>query len=387
MATITKRGNTYKITVSCGYDSGGKQIRQHMTWKPAPGMTKRQIEKELERQKVLFEEKVNSGLFITSDIKLGDFIPLWVEKYLDVTARERTKQGYKGMLPRIKTALGHIKLSKLQPHHLNDFYAQLTDLGLSPATVRKYHAILSSMCSTAVKWGMIAHNPCERADPPKLKRQEPVFLNELQAGRLLQLLKDEEIQFRTAITLLMFSGLRRGEVCGLEWEDFYFDHRMVDVCRTSQYTQEKGIYTDDTKNFTSRRTVKLPAFVFDLLAEYRVWQNKERERLGDQWQESGRLFTQWNGLPIHPDTLTKQFSKFVAKHSDELPKGLHIHSLRHTNATLLIAQGVNIRTVSSRLGHGQTSTTMNIYAHAIQSADEKAAETLENILKPNKKTG
>lgn len=186
---------------------------------------------------------------------------------------------------------------------------------------------------------------------------------------------------------LTVGELRRGEVCGLEWPDFYFDHNTVNVCRTSQYTQEKGIYTDDTKSFTSRRTGKPPAFVFDLLAEYRVWQKEERERLGDQWQESGRLFTQWNGLPIYPDTLTKQFSKFVAKHSDELPEGLHIHSLRHTNATLLIAQGGNIRTVSSRLGHGQTSTTMNIYAHAIQSADEKAAETLENIVRLNKKTG
>lgn len=83
-----------------------------MTWKPAPGMTKRQIEKELERQKVLFEKKVNGDLFVTSDIRLGDFIPPWVEKYLDVTARERTKQGYKGVLPRIQTALGHIELSK-----------------------------------------------------------------------------------------------------------------------------------------------------------------------------------------------------------------------------------------------------------------------------------
>lgn len=116
-----------------------------------------------------------------------------------------------------------------------------------------------------------------------------------------------------------------------------------------------------------------------MLEQHRHWQEEYRASLGDQWHESDRLFTSSDGSPIHPDTLTSWFSDFIKRHS--LPK-VTLHGLRHTNATLLIAAGTNIRTVSGRLGHSQASTTANIYAHAIQSADVKAAETLGNILSP-----
>jgi len=104
--------------------------------------------------------------------------------------------------------------------------------------------------------------------------------------------------------------------------------------------------------------------------------------VGDQWEDCDRIYTSWNGKPAHPDTLTQWFVDFIKR--TDLPP-IHIHSLRHTNATLMIAGGENIRTVSQRLGHAQVTTTANTYTHAIQSADAKAAETLENILDPYKK--
>lgn len=116
--------------------------------------------------------------------------------------------------------------------------------------------------------------------------------------------------------------------------------------------------------------------------EFKVKKSEQRIKLGDQWQETDRLFTMWNGTPIHPDTLTSWFEDFI-KHNPALPN-VHVHSLRHSNATPMIAGGTNVRTVSRRLGHSQTSTTMNIYSHAIQSADEAAADTLGDILKPTK---
>ena len=127
------------------------------------------------------------------------------------------------------------------------------------------------------------------------------------------------------------------------------------------------------------RTIKLPSVACKLLKDYKAWQNQERLKLGEQWQETDRLFTQWNGRPIHPDTVSSWFSNFIK--GTDLPP-VTLHSLRHTNATLLIANGTNIRTVSQRLGHAQTSTTSNIYAHAIQSADAAAADALDDILAP-----
>jgi integrase len=168
---------------------------------------------------------------------------------------------------------------------------------------------------------------------------------------------------------------------GLEWKDIDFQNHIISVRRTSQYLPKRGIFTKGTKNDSSIRVLKLSDIVFDLLREYRQWQTEERLKVGSQWQTTDRLFTAWNGSPMHPDNLTGWFETFIKR--TDLPY-VSIHNLRHTNATLMIASGADIRTVSKRLGHAQTTTTLNIYSHAIQSADEAAAASLGNILDPMK---
>ena len=128
--------------------------------------------------------------------------------------------------------------------------------------------------------------------------------------------------------------------------------------------------------------MKVSDEAIEMLRVFRTAQRKDRLRLGDQWQDSGRIFTTWNGTPIRPDTITGWFHKFIAKSG--LPP-IHVHSLRHTNASLLIAAGTNLQTVAKRLGHANTTTTSKIYSHAIKSADEAAAETLQDILHPVKR--
>ena len=114
-----------------------------------------------------------------------------------------------------------------------------------------------------------------------------------------------------------------------------------------------------------------------MLKEYRKWQIEQRFKAGSEWIDTDRLFTQWNGLPIYPDTVTDWFSKFIKR--NDLPY-VTLHSLRHTNATLMIAEGMDVCVVSKRLGHASSSTTLNIYAHALQSKDKVAADSLENVL-------
>lgn len=130
MATVTKRGDSYKITVSCGYNLEGKQIRRHTTWKPEPGMTARQIKKELDRQTVLFEERCRSGQVLDGNVTLADFIERWFQDYAEQQLRPTTIAGYRKLLKRTLPAIGHIRLSKLQPHHLMKFYANLAEPGI-----------------------------------------------------------------------------------------------------------------------------------------------------------------------------------------------------------------------------------------------------------------
>lgn len=174
----------------------------------------------------------------------------------------------------------------------------------------------------------------------------------------------------------MYTGLRRGELLGLEWSDIDYINQVINIERNSLYLPKERVYQDTTKNTTSNRVIKVSQGTLSMLKEYQVWQKKQRLLLGNKWVNTNKLFTKWNGEPMHPDTLSGWFHKFIKKNG--LPD-ISIHSLRHTNTTLLIANGIPLKTVSSRLGHANITTTGNIYTHAIKSADEKAAELIDDI--------
>lgn len=459
MATIRKRGDTYQIRVSCGYDTSGKQITRTKTWKPERDMTEKQTEKELKRISVLFEEQCSQGLFLDSAMKFASFSDIWIKDYAEKQLRATTVFTYCNMLKAINEKIGHIRMDRIQPHHLMQLYDELQkngkrtsvsqrpkqaffdevqklslskielsrranvgrtvisslyrlecvsfdsanklakaiqkptesvfepavkgDKSLSGKTVLNYHRLISSVLETAVKWQIIIANPCDRVQPPKVERKEARYLDDKQAGDILQLLQGEPLKFRTIITLLLYSGMRRGELCGLTWGDINFYTGIVDINKSSLYLPRKGIFDDTTKNKTSARSIKLPKFVITLLQEWKREQTLLCMQSGSAWigkrGNDCKVFTQDNGNPIHPCTVTDSFNKFIEKH--RLPS-VSIHSLRHTNATLMIASGVDIRTVSKRLGHAQTSTTTNIYTHAIRTADEIASDVIDDILTP-----
>ena len=396
MATVEKRGDNYRITASAGYNADGKQIRKTMTWKPAPNMTEKQIAKELERQKALFDDKVKNGQYLNGNIKFKDFAKLWFRDYGKEHLRERTYLRYVELSERTYAAIGHLRLDKIQPHHLLDFYKQLaepgqnkrTGGGLSPKTIKHYHTFISSVLERAVKWQVIPDNPARRVDTPKAPKVAIEHLDDKQALKFMEIIGTEPIEYRTIFTLLLLTGMRRSELLGLEWPDIDFDDGIIHIRRTSQYAAGKGIFTDTTKTDQSQRSISVSAEILNLLRQYRAWQTEHRLKLGDawspDWSSHPRLFTKRTGEPMHPNTPYKELQKLLERNGMDR---VSIHSLRHTNATLLIGSGVDVRTVSGRLGHSQTSTTTNIYAEFLQSADKAAAESLADTLLRQKKEG
>ena len=390
MATVKKRNGSYLIRCSAGYNLEGKQIRKSMTWTPDKKMTPTQERKALEDVIYEFEKKVKQGIILDGNIRFADYAQNWIDKAEKHNRlAPKTILHYKNLLSRINQEIGNIRLNKLRSHHLNDLYDKLTADGLnarggklSPKTIREHHVAISSILSSAVKDDIIFDNPAKRADAPKLQYKEQPYLDEIEAVRVIELLADEEMKYRTAIIMLIYSGIRRGELCGLKWDDIDFDNHIIHIRRITQYLPGIGIIEKEPKTPKSIRPIKLAPEAFALLEEHKEWQEGQREYLGTAWIDNNYVFTQWNGKAIHPDTLTTFFSKFAKKH--KLPAGTKLHSLRHTNATLLIASGVPHRTVSNRLGHAQTSTTTNIYAHAIRSADEMASEVIGDLLNPTK---
>ena len=176
--------------------------------------------------------------------------------------------------------------------------------------------------------------------------------------------------------------MRRGEALGLEWEDVDFQTGVISIKRTSQYTGALGTFTDETKTEQSKRSLRVPMNVIDVLNAHRVAQNELRLKLGDRWQGSRRIFTNADGSDMSANIPLHRLKSILKKNG---LREVSLHSLRHTNATLLIQQGISIRAVSGRLGHSQTSTTMNIYAHQIQSADAAAADALDIALSRGRK--
>ncbi len=234
------------------------------------------------------------------------------------------------------------------------------------------------MFKTAVLWGMISGNPCERVKPPRVGAKEPKYLDEKQSAIMLDLLEYEREDYRVMIRTLLFTGMRRGELLGLKWADFDFKKGLLQISRSVQYLPERGVYVDETKTETSKRIMKLPKMVVADLKQHRIAQLEQRLKCGDRWIDNDFVFTNAEGRPFRPDTLSNWFREFIAQHNDVLPE-ITVHSLRHTNATLMIAEGIPITTVSKRLGHSNSVTTGRVYAHSIQSVDEAAAEKLENL--------
>ncbi len=254
-------------------------------------------------------------------------------------------------------------------------------ISLADKTISEHHRLISVILQTAVQWQVIPANPCDRVKPPKVERKEAVSLDEKQAAELIACLQSEPLKYRTAVMLTLYTGMRRGEICGLNWSDIDLDNGLVSVNKSVLYSSDMGMYEDTPKTKSSNRIINIPSDMVHLLKQHRVEQLKQRLALDDQWQNSDKVFPAENGSIINPDTLSAWFRKFVRRHN--LPD-VHLHSLRHTAATLLITGGVDIATVSKRLGHADKTTTLNIYTHAVKSADKAAAEKLQDIFTRSK---
>ena len=160
------------------------------------------------------------------------------------------------------------------------------DAKLSPVSIRRYHSFLSSVFQKAVHWQLIAANPAHRAQPPRIPVKEAAYMDDKETEALIAALANEPIKWRTMLMLLLYTGMRRGEVCGLEWKDIDFIGQAIQIRRNAQYIEGMGIITKEPKNKTSQRTMKLPPEIFILLAEYKDWQDKKKLQLPGVWPET-----------------------------------------------------------------------------------------------------
>ena len=298
MASIEKRGNSYRIKVSCGYKADGTQVFQRMTWTPDEKITAKQIEKEVQRQAILFEAECKRGQ-IVSAVKFEAFAEEWFEEYAKLNLKSTTYTRQRQLTKRVYAAIGHIRLDKITTRLIQKFINSLAQDGvneitkkpLSHKTMVHYLSFISTVIDYAIKMDMLTDNPCRRVTIPKGSKKERKILSIQETEDFLKLLETAPLKWRTSFTLDIYSGMRRGEMLGLEWKDIDFETGVVHIQRTSNYTKAKGIYTDTTKTENSVRFIKLPPEVLAILEQFRAEQESEKQRLGSKWVENDRLFT------------------------------------------------------------------------------------------------
>lgn len=399
MASITKKRNksgviiAYQIRVYRGSDGNGKRLKPYLlTWKPPKGMNEKQTQRELNRAAFEFEEECKHGKVSTSNITLREFCGEYLQVMEKILA-PTTYALYKNNIDQnIVPALGNRKLKEINTLMIQDYIQRISEKPLntrgreqsgtiSPATVKRYLAVIQSIFKLALKMGLIAENPAkgERLTLPKLVKPKIDIFTKQEAAVLLEALEREPVQFRTFIQLAIITGARRGELVGLKFSDFDYNNYKVTIQRSAVKLKGEPTALKPPKDYESR-TVAINPYCIELVEQLRKDKERQKARKGVQWRDDEWLFTQSDGSIMNPQTPTKQFAKFLEKNGFKHRK---LHALRHTSATLLLYSGINIKQVQTRLGHSDIETT-NKYLHYIEEADEAAAEALTNLLQSNK---
>ena len=422
MASIQKRGDSYRIVVSMGYDIFGKKIVETTTFTPDKNLTPKKKQKAAEAFAYEFEKKCQSHERLEGEkTTLQEFVRRWHSEKAEQELEGSTLERYDKIInDYILPALGHIKLTEIKPHTVNAFLISLTkdgsrhdrqQGGLSKGTIRKIAAVLSSILQTAVAWEAIGRNPCDAVrvkiedTAEKIKfftpQQAASFLDFIEKPYLVPVkghtrkdnagkqytvgdyttTKELPEQIKVMFILAVYTGLRKGELLALKWADVDFENNTVSVTKaTAVVNKEQIVKVPKTRN--SYRKVSIPQSVSTRLHKLQLEQIRYRLSVGSYWVDEDWIFTQSNGkmlsyyTPCHAlhDTINRYNANKAEM--DRLPV-IPFHGLRHTKATLQLAAGTDVRTVSSILGHRETSTTLNIYSHSLQTAEQEAVNKME----------
>lgn len=375
---VAKKGNRYYAIVYEGTDptTGKERHRWHQG-----GDTRREAERVLAE----LVKQMHDGDYRSPErITLGDYL---VERWLPVRKSQVGHSTYVSyrqqidshVLPRI----GMIPLQRLTPEDLERFYADLLTEGrlngggggLSPKTVRNIHGMLHKALADACRKGATQRNVAAIADAPRVRRRSSMTVWD--AAQLRQFLTEiEDHPLGVAFHLAAHTGMRRGEVLGLQWRDVDLDAARLSVHQAvTNVAYEKRL--GDVKTETSRRMVDLDARTTEVLQTWRETQKAEHQLTGRRWTMDGFVFARPDGTPIHPDYVSQSFERHLAKSS--LPR-IRLHDLRHTHATILLKAGVPVKVVSERLGHSSPAFTMTVYQHVLPGMQADAAKAFSDAV-------
>ncbi|MCX8032672.1 MAG: site-specific integrase [Thermoleophilia bacterium] len=377
---IRKRGKSWAVVVELGRDSSGKRRQK---WFIVDG-TKAEAQAELAR--ILHE--MNTGLYAEPErLTVADYLKRWLTDYAKSNCSVRTYERYEELLEGyVVPRIGHLALTKLRPLHIQEMEASLLASGrqrrlegkpegLSARTVLHVHRVLRTALQQAVRWQLLVRNPADAVRPPRPTKPEIRVLDEAEMAVLLTAARDTRLYVPVLVALT--TGLRRGELLGLRWQDV--DGETLRVAQTLVVTED-GLVFKPPKTCKSRRAVAMPQVTVEALKEHRRLQAEERLRLGQVWQDYDLVSPALDGRPWHPATFTCSFRDLCRRAGLQL----RFYDLRHSHGAALLRSGVHPKIVSERLGHSTIGLTLDTYSHLLLDMQKQVAnlidESLRNVL-------
>lgn len=349
-----------------GYESG------RVTRKYVRGRTAREVQTKLR----VISAGLDRGIAPTDDRRrVGEYLQSWLEQTKGPSLRPSTMRSYEYLIRKhIVPALGNTVLSRLTPDQVERFLNAMTATGLAANTVQRARAVLRTALAQAERRGYVPRNVAALVDGPRVAQAEVVPMAQDHVVPFLDGVSDDRLAALYAIAL--GTGMRLGEILGLRWSDVDLEAGQVCVQHALQRIHGQLVLTEP-KSVRSRRTLSLPAISRRALERHRVLQLEERLAAGDTWQQTDYVFASTTGGPLDASTVNHQFHRHLERLG--MPS-MRFHDLRHTCASLLIGQGVDLRVVMETLGHSQISLTANTYTHLRQAIQQEAAQRLDAVL-------
>ena len=364
---IERRGDAWLVVVEFPRDKSEPRKRYSRTVRG----TRKDAQEELQR--LMREMSPMAG--VPSREHLSEYLAYWHKTMCVPFSAPTTAETYHALLRNLVIPrIGPIRLRDLRPMHVQSLYSELVQESYAPMTVRMVHGILHKALEQAVIWGLIPSNPADHIKVPRIERKSPQVLTVEECKQLLDSLRGHP--YYALVYVMLYTGMRRGEALALRWSDVDYGHRTVVVDESVRKVGNEVSF-GPPKTRTSRRSVTVSEDVLAVLKAEKRRQNAARLAAGAAWADLDLVFADETGHPLDPDRVSQWFRSFAAK----LGFGdLHIHCLRHTHASLLLALNVHPKTVQERLGHSTIVSTMDTYSHVAMNLQQEAAELFSSSL-------
>ncbi|EAA0372358.1 site-specific integrase [Listeria monocytogenes] len=387
MASYVNLGNNkYELRVSKGYDARGKQIRKT---KNVTVKTVKALKLELSN----FEAYVYSSDYTEiKDMRFVDFVEKWRINYAKRELKGNTIDKYNLFLENwIIPYFERKKISKITTMQLLDYFHEVQKKGVSPSALEGHHRVIRSLFKYATLWGITETDVSLSVKKPTYKVPEKNIYNRREIEVLIDRIKILQKYQQVMIKLALYCGLRRGEVIGLTTKDMNYNKNTINVYRAVIKSASEGIKLDETKN-KRKRIVPAPAGLMEEIKELAKEKQKNKDKLGLLWKGTKDLdgktviliFSHDDGTPFTPASVTRMFNRFLEKEENNDLTKISFHDLRHSAASFLLEQGINVKVIQNILGHSDIKVTLNTYAHITEDGYSEAAKTFDNFYKSSK---